>query len=223
MIHWPIAALELATPRLRMRLPSARELDELANLATAGIHDPETPSVRILMANHAPVQTARRVMEHHWSSWMFWKPKDWRLTLAVFLDGTAIGTQVLAAEGFTTHRQVKTLSWLGKDFQDPGLAVEMRAAVLHLAFAGLGAREAVAFVEKTGSPIVSRKLGYRDDGVEHFPFRGENMAAQRLRLSRADWEAHRRTEVGMERLEPCLPMFGLPAAEGPGITAPDHR
>lgn len=50
-----------------------------------------------------------------------------------------------------------------------------------------------------------------------------HMAAQRLRLSRADWETHRRAEVGMERLEPCLPMFGLPAAESPGITTPDHR
>ncbi len=42
----------------------------------------------------------------------------------------------------------------------------MRAAVLHLAFAGLGAQHAVsgAHDHNTASLTVSRKLGYRDDG-----------------------------------------------------------
>ena len=41
----------------------------------------------------------------------------------------------------------------------------MRAAVLHLAFDGLGARRAVsdAFEDNPGWLGVSRKLGYRDD------------------------------------------------------------
>lgn len=87
----------------------------------------------------------------------------------------------------------------------------MRAAALHLAFAGLGARHAVsgAYVDNAASLGVSRKLGYRDDGVELHAVRGAAATLQRLRLSAADWEAHRAVDVRIEGLEECLPMFGL--------------
>lgn len=89
----------------------------------------------------------------------------------------------------------------------------MRAAVLHRAFADLGARCAVsgAFVDNAPSLGVSRKLGYRHDGVEHHVVRGADATMQRLRVNRADWQAHRTVEVRVSGLEACLPMFGLPS------------
>jgi len=50
----------------------------------------------------------------------------------------------------------------------PVAADPSRAAVLQLAFQGLGAQQAVsaAFEGNPASLRVSRKLGYRDDGIE---------------------------------------------------------
>jgi hypothetical protein len=38
--HWPLAGLRLHTPRLELRWPTLADLDELATLAAAGVHDP---------------------------------------------------------------------------------------------------------------------------------------------------------------------------------------
>ncbi|WP_232285531.1 GNAT family N-acetyltransferase [Saccharomonospora marina] len=89
----------------------------------------------------------------------------------------------------------------------------MRAAVPHLAFAGLGAEAAVsgAFTDNPASLAVSRKLGYQLDGISRHAVRGELAFEQRMRLNRQDWERHRSIEVTTEGLEPCLPLFGLDA------------
>jgi RimJ/RimL family protein N-acetyltransferase len=211
MIHWPLASLELATPRLRLRVPSAPELDALAGLAADGVHDAATQPFTVGWTDAEPDVVARRVLKYAWSTWAGWEPEDWSLWLAVVHDGAVIGSQEISARDFAVRREVSTGSWLGKDFHGRGFGTEMRAAVLHLAFAGLGARHATsgAYGPNAASLGVSRKLGYRDDGIEHHSVRGADATLQRLRLTRADWAEHRRTEVGIEGLEPCLPMFGL--------------
>jgi RimJ/RimL family protein N-acetyltransferase len=92
----------------------------------------------------------------------------------------------------------------------------MRAAVLHLAFEGLGARHAIsgAFEGNAASLGVSRKLGYRDDGIERHVVRGHPAAMRRLRLTWDDWQAARSVPVEIHGLEPCLPFFGLPGQPG---------
>lgn len=56
---------------------------------------------------------------------------------------------------------------LGQHYQGHGIGTEMRAAVLHLAFAGLNTESAVsgALVDKPASAGVSRKLGYQPNGT----------------------------------------------------------
>lgn len=86
----------------------------------------------------------------------------------------------------------------------------MRAAALHLAFAGLGARYAVsaAMTDNPRSLGVSRRLGYVDDGLDTGVVRGASVTLRRLRLDRARWEAHRRVDVVVEGLDPCRAEFG---------------
>jgi len=211
MTHWPLVSLELATARLRLRVPSATELDALAGLAAAGVHDAAAAPFTVAWTDGEPEVVARRVLKYAWGTWSRWEPADWSLWLAVVHDGAVIGSQEISARNFAVCREVTTGSWLGKDFHGKGFGTEMRAAVLHLAFAGLDARHATsgAYTDNAASLGVSRKLGYRDDGVEHHCVRGVDATLQRLRLTRADWEAHRSTEVRIAGLEPCLPMFGL--------------
>lgn len=125
-----------------------------------------------------------------------------------------VGTQDVAADDFATLREAHTGSWLGRAYQGQGIGTQMRAAVLHLAFAGLGARYAIseAFDDNMPSLGVSRKLGYADDGIELHVRRGTAAVTQRLRLDRKKWETTRTVPVTIEGLEPCLPMFGLTAA-----------
>jgi RimJ/RimL family protein N-acetyltransferase len=85
----------------------------------------------------------------------------------------------------------------------------MRAAVLQLAFAGLGAEYAIssAFIDNAASLAVSRKLGYADDGIEHRVRRGQPATA-RLRLDRRTWEATHRTPVSIEASRHASPCSG---------------
>jgi RimJ/RimL family protein N-acetyltransferase len=87
----------------------------------------------------------------------------------------------------------------------------MRAAVLHLAFAGLGAEEAVsgAFEHNLASLAVSRRLGYQPDGVERHAVRGALSVLRRLRLTRDSWEQHRTIPTTIDGLTACLPRLGL--------------
>jgi RimJ/RimL family protein N-acetyltransferase len=89
----------------------------------------------------------------------------------------------------------------------------MRAAVLHLAFAGLGAEYATseAFTDNAASLGVSRKLGYVPDGFYRQVIQGKPATQQRLRLDRAGWQAHRTIDVEITGLAECRPDFGLPA------------
>ena len=93
----------------------------------------------------------------------------------------------------------------------------MRAAVLHLAFEGLGAQYATsgAFADNHASLAVSRKLGYSGDGIERYVRRGTAVTSLRLRLDRETWQRTRSVPVTITGLEQCLPMFGL----GPGAIA----
>ncbi|MCU7722203.1 GNAT family N-acetyltransferase [Actinoplanes sp. KI2] len=122
-----------------------------------------------------------------------------------------VGTQGLEATSFATLREVGTGSWLGRAEQGRGIGTEMRAAVLELAFTGLGARFATseAFEDNHASYAVSRKLGYADDGISRHVIRGTPMIGRRLRLDRGAWAKARAVPVRIEGLEPCLPMFGL--------------
>jgi RimJ/RimL family protein N-acetyltransferase len=86
----------------------------------------------------------------------------------------------------------------------------MRAAVLHLAFAGLGAEraESAAFSDNPASAAVSRALGYAEDGTEVKIVRDQARLSIRFLLTRDAWLASNRIEVGIEGLEPCLPLLG---------------
>jgi RimJ/RimL family protein N-acetyltransferase len=115
---------------------------------------------------------------------------------------------------FAVLREVSTGSWLGRRYQGQGLGTEMRAAVLHLAFAGLSAEYATsnAFTDNPASLGVSRKLGYLPDGIQRQVIRGRPAVLQLLRLDRAGWQACQRVPVEITGLAPCLPSFGLPPA-----------
>ncbi|RBM23142.1 GNAT family N-acetyltransferase [Prauserella sp. PE36] len=215
--HFPLVGLRLTTPRLGLRLPSQEELAELGELAAKGVHDPSVMPFVVPWTDQTPEAVARSVIQYHWLRLGDWLPQSWSLNLVVFRDGVPVGQQTINGHDFGVTREVSTGSWLGKAHQGKGIGTEMRAAVLHLAFAGLGAAEAAsgAFEHNLSSLTVSRKLGYRPDGRKRHTIRGKLSVEHRMRLSRTDWELHRRVPVSVEGLEPCLPLLGITAAQTP--------
>ncbi|MGA6160162.1 GNAT family N-acetyltransferase [Stenotrophomonas sp. NPDC087984] len=210
--YWPLYGLRLRTPRLELRLPDIPLLDELAAVAAGGVHDPAEMPFSIPWTDAPPEERGRSSFQHLLGTIAEWRPEKWALSLAVLHEGAVIGRQDLFATEFAVTREAETGSWLGAAHQGKGLGTEMRAAVAHLAFEGLGALSLTsgAMVENGRSLGVSRRLGYRPDGLSVVAVRGEARTIQRLRLDRTAWEEHRTTSVEMTGLEPCRALFGAP-------------
>ena len=208
--HWPLYGLRITTPRLELRLPDLALLDEPAAVAGDGVHDPAEMPFTVPWTDGTPEERARATFQHVLGTIAAWQPERWALSLAVLYQGKVVGRQDLTASGFPVTREANTGSWLGTAFQGQGIGTEMRAAVAHLAFEGLGARHltSAAMTGNSRSLGVSRRLGYRPDGLLTASVRGEARTLQRLRLSREDWEAHRTTPVRLDGLTPCRALFG---------------
>lgn len=210
--YWPLAGLTIRTPRLELRLPNDEELVELGKVATKGVHLPGEQPFMSRWAEGSPMEIVRTVMQNHWRRLGTWSTDRWALALAVYdvRTGHPLGTQELRAEKFSELREVETASWLGLDYQRRGYGTEMRAAVLHLAFAGLGASYALSssFTENESSQSVSRKLGYQPDGVQRDVCDNRVLVSRRFRLSRDEWQRTERPDVTVSGLAPCLSSFG---------------
>ncbi|MFD7865672.1 GNAT family N-acetyltransferase [Streptomyces sp. NPDC059783] len=207
---WPLYGLRIRTPRLELRLPDDALLSDLASVAADGVHAPEVMPFTVPWTDGSPGARRRAVFQHVLGTIAGWQEADWTLSLAVLHEGRVVGRQDVMARGFGTVREVCTGSWLGLAHQGRGIGTEMRAAALHLAFAGLGADSAVsaAMTDNPRSLGVSRRLGYVPDGLETASLRGGRVTLQRLRLDRARWEEAREVEVSVEGLDECRELFG---------------
>jgi RimJ/RimL family protein N-acetyltransferase len=202
----PLSGLRLRTPRLELRLPDAAELEELYEVAAAGIHPPEEMPFGFAWTDNLEHDGFIDFHRHLRESW---RPESWKVDLGVWADGALVGVQGFGADGFAESRTIGTGSWLGARYQGRGIGTEMRAAVIELAFRHLGA-EAVtsgAFVANPASRRVSEKLGYRVVGHETMSPRGKPEPHVLLRLERADW-AGPSFPMEIEGAEPSLPLFG---------------
>jgi RimJ/RimL family protein N-acetyltransferase len=208
---WPLLDVRLTTPSVTLRCRDDDELATLARLAAGGVHGPSERPYLVPWTEGIPDQTARHVVQQHWRRRGEWSVTAWALELGVFRDDQPVGIVALRGRDFPELREVKTESWLGLDHHRQGLGTAARSALLHLAFDGLGAERAVTevFQDNVGSQGVSRRLGYRHDGVSHDVRDGEVVISDRLRLDREDWYGADRVEVDVSGLAPCLPFFGL--------------
>ena len=211
---WPLYGLRLRSESIEMRYPTESDLAALAELALDDIHDPATMPFSEPWTDQPPEQRARSVLQWNWRMRGAWAPESWHLALVAVRDGRVVGTQGMLAKSFAVTRAVETGSWVGRRYQGGGIGTVMRRALLHLAFAGLGAELARsgAFTDNATSLRVSEKLGYAPDGTETLERRGEQATIKRLVLPRSRWEEMSRTwpPVALEGLEPALGLFGLP-------------
>lgn len=210
--HWPLFELRVRTPRLTLQYADDELAVALAELGARGVHEPAAMPFSVPWTDVAPPLQQRNTLQHIWRLRADWQPDDWHCTFAVLVDDTVVGVQAALATDFASLREATTGSWLGLAHQGRGIGTEMRQAVLHLLFAGLGAEHALsgAFDDNGPSLGVSAKLPYEPAGRRRVLRRGEPVWIADLRMSRDAWSAIRRDDIVIEGLAPCLELFGLP-------------
>lgn len=210
--HWPLFGLRVHTPTVTLQYINDNLGEALATLAARGVHEPATMPFSIPWTDVEPPQLQRDAVQHFWLMRATWRPDDWHCTFAVLVDGEVVGSQGAFAKDYAVLREASTGSWLGRRFQGKGIGTEMRQAILHLLFEGLGADYALsgAFEDNAASRSVSAKLPYEQVGRRRLAPRGEPRWIIDLRMAREDWQRIRRDDIAVEGLEPCRELFGLP-------------
>lgn len=205
----PLSGLTLRTPRLELRLGTPTDVDALGKLARCGIHPPDEMPFAVAWSDRILEPTfGEEFAAYHAGGLSAWATENWRLDLLTWEGADLVGTQSLLAERFATERVVGTGSWLGRAGQGRGIGTEMRAAVLELAFRGLGAQAATSgWLEgNLASARVSEKLGYTETGISEIRPRGVAVPHHDMRLDRVRWVPL--VPVEIVGLEPALPLFG---------------
>ena len=213
--HWPLFDLRIVTPRLELRYPTDDDLFALAGILAEGIHDPATMPFSDPWTRAESPELERNALRFWWSRRAALRPETWTLPFAVFEHGDLVGVQDVFAQHFATTRTVTTGSWLVQRAHGRGIGKEMRAAVLHLAFAGLSAVEAYtdAFADNPASLGVTRALGYAPNGERLHEREGVSVRSLAFVMPRATWEAQRRADIEIVGLAGCLPLLGADALE----------
>lgn len=213
--YWPPFDLVVRTPMIELRLPTDDELVALVEVAQRGVHPPGFMPFEVPWTEQPSPAMEREFLKYHWRTRAEWTPEWWRYEAAVFHEGSVVGAQAMVAHEFSSARAVKTGSWLGMDHQGRGIGKEMRSAMLHLAFAGLGAQAAysAAWEDNVQSIGVSRSVGYEDNGDEIKARKGEAVRQIGFKVTRDRWEQRRRPDIEIENLEPCLEWFGAAASD----------
>jgi RimJ/RimL family protein N-acetyltransferase len=192
---WPLFELRLRTPRLTLRPLADEDLPGLLKTAEEGIHPADQMPFAWPWTRATGAELRRNVVRFQWKLRSEVRPDNWSINFVVQHGEHLIGMQDLSVTDFAALKTVRSGSWLGQRFQGLGLGTEMRAAVLLFAFDELGAEwaESGAATWNTRSLGVSRRLGYRENGISrHLSPEGDVFEEQKLRLSadefrRPDW------------------------------------
>lgn len=213
MTGYPLLDVRVSTPRLEPRGATDELLDQLAEVVRAGkTHaDPAPYDDPISFYEPDPGPRVAKWRRAIWRGRGKVEADAWRLYFVVVVDGEPVGMQDLIGMSFSTFGTVTTFSWLSSDHRGRGLGREMREAVLHLAFDGLGAKEATsdAFVDNQGSHAISRGLGYEPNGSDWATRQGEPTPLNRWRLTRHIWKQHRRVNIRLHNVEACRAFLPL--------------
>jgi RimJ/RimL family protein N-acetyltransferase len=207
---WPLFGLRIRCRSVRLRPVRESDLSELAAVRPDDFeHD---PGAEMFAGLDLRQNRSRLCYQDYWRSVGTWSPSSWCLDMAVELDGVIVGVQTLRAKRFPVLRTVDSASWLIRAARGQGHGVAMRMGVLGLAFGQLGALAAVtsAYRGNAASLGVSRRIGYRPNGVSLNDSGHGLVELAHLRLTERQWQrSGLDREVTVTGFEPCRPWFGL--------------
>ncbi|MEO5852236.1 MAG: GNAT family protein [Nocardioides sp.] len=163
----PMLALRVRAGPIELRGLSDADLVTLAELAARGVHPPERTPFTVPWTDVAPAELPLRFAQYHWRARADFGPEAWTLNLGVWSEGELVGVQGINTTQYLVTRTGETGSWLGIAHQGRGLGTAMRRVMCAFVFDHLDADEITsgAFTDNPASLAVSRKVGYRENGV----------------------------------------------------------
>lgn len=185
---WPPFALHVTCGSLVLRPLRDADFPAVLSVVHAGVHSPDRMPFSFPWTDPTGAEQERQFMQYHWRARADLTPERWQLDLGVWNDGRFVGVQGVTTQDFAVTRTGETGSWLGQEFHGRGLGTLMRQVICVLCFDHLDFEEvtSAAFIDNPASQAVSRKVGYRPNGVERRARKGEPAAMQSLLLRPED-------------------------------------
>ena len=194
-----------------MTLSSVRDSDlpELEALAQSGIHAPTEMPFGFPWTVGSTDDVRLMLMQYHWAQRAAMKPASWTLETTVRVGGEVVGCQSISTKDYLVTRTGETGSWLGMKHDGRGIGTLMRQAIGAFMFDYLGAAEvtSAAFADNPASLAVSRKVGYRENGVDRVKRRDGEMALNKKLVLTAETlnrPEHQFTVDGASQLQKFL-------------------
>jgi RimJ/RimL family protein N-acetyltransferase len=184
----PLLGLRVTAGPVELRGITDDLLGPLADLAVNGIHDPDYMPFNVPWSTAPAQDLPRNVAQYHWGLRAGFSPEKWNMDLAVFFDGRLVGSQGFSTRDFLVTRFGETGSWLGREFHGRGIGTAMRQVICAFIFDHLDARliTSAAYTDNPSSLGVSRKCGYRENGVFIVNRLGQPAQSQQLVLEPAN-------------------------------------
>ena len=207
---FPVLGLRITAGPLELRGIRDEDIAALIDLARRGIHDVSSMPFSTPWTDAPPELLPLRFAQYHWGTRASFSADAWSLNLVVRWGGEVVGTQGATALRYLVTRTAETGSWLGRDHQGRGIGTLMRQAMCAFLFDHLDAQEitSAAFIDNPASLAVSRKVGYRPNGVRRLERRpGEWQYNQLLRLAPGDFV--RGDPITVEGVDPVRRLLGL--------------
>jgi RimJ/RimL family protein N-acetyltransferase len=198
----PLLGLRITAGPVELRGVTDDLLGPLAELAIKGVHDPDFMPFFVPWTLAPAEELPRNFAQFHWGQRASFSPAKWGMDLAVFFDGELAGAQGFGTRDYLITRIGETGSWLGREFQGRGIGTAMRQVMCAFVFDHLDAQfvTSSAYTDNASSLGVSRKCGYRENGVSIINRMGKPATLQLLILEPGD----------LVRYEQELTVEGLP-------------
>lgn len=207
---FPVLGLRIRAGELELRGIGDQDIATLLDLARHGIHPPEQMPFSTPWTDQQPERLPLSFAQYHWGTRASFRPEAWQLNLAVIWRGTMIGTQGFTTTDYLVTRTGETGSWLGRAHQGQGIGTRMRQAMCAFLFDHLEAQQitSAAFLDNPASLAVSRKVGYRPNGLRRMVRRpGEWQVNQALLLTPETFV--RGAPIEVEGVAPVRRLVGL--------------
>jgi len=183
----PLLGLRITAGPVELRGVTDDLIVPLAELAVAGIHDPDFMPFYTPWSLTPPAEMPRSMGQFHWGQRARFSVASWGADLAVFYDGDLVGVQGISTHDYLITRTAETGSWLSRRHQGKGIGTAMRQVICAFAFDCLDAQEitSAAYADNPASLAVSRKCGYTENGCELRSRMGKRAILQRIVLKPA--------------------------------------
>ena len=221
----PLLGLRITAGPVELRGVTDDLIAPLAELASAGIHDPDFMPFYTPWSLTPPEEMPWCMGQFHWGRRAGFSVGEWGADFVVFYDGELVGSQGISTHDYLITRTGETGSWLSRRYQGKGIGTAMRQVICAFVFDCLDAEQITsgAYADNPASLAVSRKCGYTPNGRWLKSRMGKVVTVQRVVLEPANLVrySHQLTVNGLTEFRRSIGLDQPDEAASPGV--PDGR